>query len=97
MVCFESPNGGQNPAHLARADKTTRHHDDVLAQATSDINEILDRVRRENRDDEVEPSFISLPGGLMLVWARVKHPVSPDSSPEDIARVLGLKVQDVSG
>jgi hypothetical protein len=83
---------------MVMAEKMTRHHDAALAQATSEINEILDRVRRDNSNKEVEPSFISLPGGkLMLVWAKVKRPVSPDSSLEDIAGALGLRVEDIAG
>jgi hypothetical protein len=97
LVCFSSTSASQHD-EVVQAAKMTRHHDVALAQATSEIREILDRVRRENSNKDVEPSFISLPEGkLMLVWAKVKRPVSLSNSPEEIAQALGLKVEDISG
>ncbi|MFD3327718.1 hypothetical protein [Streptomyces sp. NPDC058701] len=97
LVCFESTSGSQHDTPLQTADKMTRHHDASLAQATSEINEILDRVRRDNSNEDVEPCLITLPEGkMMLVWAKVKKSVSLSSSPEDIARILGVKAESIS-
>ncbi|CAL9635236.1 hypothetical protein SUDANB120_06183 (plasmid) [Streptomyces sp. enrichment culture] len=98
LVCFPSPFAYQTLGHLVVPEKLTAIHDSTLSRATSEINEILDRVSRENSNEKVEPSFIIIPGGkLMLVWAQVKHPVSPDSGREAIAEVLGLRIEDVGG
>ncbi|MFI6527373.1 hypothetical protein [Streptomyces uncialis] len=98
LVCLEDTAGSQHDTPMVVPEKLTRHHDDALAQATSEINEILARVSRDDGNKEVEPCFITLPGGkLMLAWAKTKRPVSLSNSPEEIARALGLKVQDISG
>ncbi|MEJ8673017.1 hypothetical protein WKI71_45400 [Streptomyces sp. MS1.AVA.1] len=98
LVCFFDPHNYQHLGRLVEPEKLTRHHDASLSQATSEINEILNRVRQENSNEATEPSFISVGGGkLMLVWAKVVHPVSPDSEPEAIAEALGLRLKDVTG
>ncbi|MFD3546070.1 hypothetical protein ACFWUW_10705 [Streptomyces sp. NPDC058655] len=93
-VCYPSPRDAQFIVAMLSPKHLTPFHDDDLAQATREINAITARVSQANSDPKREPSFISFRGKLMLVWASTEHPVGPDSSPQEIAKVLGLDEAD---
>ena len=69
-------------------------HDTRLRGATTAINVILDGLRI-NPPAGLKLSFLHVPGGLMLAWveengAAPDDSITPDSSPDDIRRAVGL-------
>lgn len=61
----------------------------LLAQATEDINRILDRLREENQDPNVQLSILWIPGGFMLDWTiQVNEDDADFTSQDDDAEIL---------
>jgi len=69
-------------------------HGSNLRGATTAINAILNSLRI-SPPDGLKLSFLRVPGGLMLAWveengAAPDDSITPDSSPDDIRRAVGL-------
>ncbi len=88
VVCF-SGGSGQTVARLWEADSLSKFHDERLAEATKEINAILERVERSKPSDDHELSFVEFQDRHMLVWATYGA-VSPYDEDDVIAEALGL-------
>ena len=94
IVCFKSSEDtqviGSDPRKsLVTARRLTPFHDAELAQCTKEINAILARVRRGNKNPNRELAFLRVPGGLFLAWT--EHAIGAQDDEADINRVLGIK------
>jgi hypothetical protein len=69
-------------------------HDAELQTATQEINEIIERTERRNRDASRHLHFVHFHGGLMLVWCANTKVVSSSDSRADIAKALRVKGVD---
>jgi hypothetical protein len=69
LICHP---GGENPCYEARLlhgePEEGSFHDRNLEEATSEINKILDQVRRTEPNREL--AIIAAPDGLFLVWVK---------------------------
>jgi hypothetical protein len=82
--------GGQTVIKLWEAEEYTAFHDTELAQATREINAILSKLERNNKDRERTPSFIEFQNRHFLVWATYGA-VGPDDDDATIIKALKLK------
>jgi hypothetical protein len=57
VTCFKG-SGGCTVIKLWEAAELSRFHDEVLAQATKEINAILSTLEKDNKDPDRCPSFI---------------------------------------
>ena len=94
VSCFRSSDDtqimGKNPEKsLMSAARLTPFHDKELAQCTKEINAILAKVSRGNKDKNRELAFLRVPGGLFLAWTQ--HAVGSEDDSAEINRVLGIK------
>lgn len=90
VSCFKSPQGGQTVVGLWEANQS-EFHDAELARATKEINEILRRVEKNNRDPERTLSLIEFENRHFLVWASYGT-VGPSDDDKTIIKTLKLKV-----
>jgi hypothetical protein len=70
----------------------TSFHDAALAQATKEINAILSKIEKGNRDPERQLSFIEFENRHLLVWAHYGLN-GPHDDDDTIIKVLGIKAQ----
>ena len=66
-------------------------HDAELQNATQEINEVLDRIERDNKDVSRHLGFIDFQNRFMLVWSRHGETVSSADTNGEIARALKIK------
>jgi hypothetical protein len=92
VYCFKSPNGDQTVSKLWEVGGFTDFHDAELGQATNEINAILSKLEKSNRDAERTLSFIQFQNRHLLVWARYGV-VGPDDDEATIVRALKLKLK----
>jgi hypothetical protein len=90
VTCYADPAGGQTLIPRLWEADSSEFHDDTLQTATQEINQIIDRVERENADADRYVSFIEFQSRLMLVWTRY-GPIGPHDDEEEIASVLKVK------
>lgn len=64
VKCFESSDDTQIQAKLATSPNRTPFHDAELQQATKEINSILAKVNKTNKDSKRELAFLRVPGGF---------------------------------
>jgi len=91
VICYEDPDPYQTIARLWEAAELTEFHDAALAQGTAEINTVLKRVERNNRDRDRKLSFIRVQNRLFLVWARYGS-VGPENDETTVIKALKLKV-----
>jgi len=91
VCCFTSRNRGCNTARLLQ-DRSGHIQDHELAQATMQINQVLDRVQANNQDPERELALLSVPeedsDGTVLLLAWVRAGIGADSSWDDFKKIL---------
>jgi hypothetical protein len=75
---------------LWEADELTDFHDAELARATREINAIVDRIQKNNKDPERNLSFIQFKNRHLLVWATYGA-VTPYDDDATIIKALKLK------
>jgi hypothetical protein len=92
VTCFADPKGGQTIMRLWEAEELTGFHDAELAKATREINSILSRIDKNNKDPERKLSFIEFQNRHLLVWSRYDV-VSPYDDEATIVKALRLKVK----
>jgi hypothetical protein len=68
----------------------TAFHDTELQQATEEINQILEGIKRRDKDQTRELSLIQIKDRHFLVWA-TPGIVGPDDDDSTIRRMLRLK------
>jgi len=94
VTCFQSSDDtqimGKNPnSSLREARRLTPFHDAELARCTKEINAILAKVRKGNKDPNRELAFLRVPDGLFLAWTQ--HAIGSEDDATEINRVLGIK------
>ncbi len=90
VYCYKSTAGGQDVGKLWEVAELSEFHDAELAQATREINAILARLERGNRDPERKLSLIEYKNRHPLVWARYGV-VGPHDDDRTIVKALKLK------
>lgn len=88
--CFADPQDNCSISPLWETTRPSEFHDSDLAKATKEINAIINRIDRSNKDKERELCFIKVQDRLMLVWA-FHGVVKPSDEGAIIARALNLK------
>ena len=90
MNCCESTTSTCNVAKLWGVTGLTTLHDSELQQATLEINAILDRARKTNRDKKRELHFVQVEDRHMLAWVH-SDLSGPLAKPRAIDKMLKLK------
>jgi hypothetical protein len=88
--CYISPDSLQTLTNLWEATELTPFHDAELAQATKDINSILTKVQKKNKDRNRTLSFLEFNNRHFLVWAQYDA-VGPHDDHKKIEKRLRLK------
>lgn len=90
VYCYPNDRGGCVLSRLweSAAVKAGSFHDSAMAEATVQVNAILDFVG-EGKDPSRSPSFIVIGGALALVWTEPGF--GPDDDPQDLRHALGLR------
>ncbi len=89
VSCFKG-SGGQTVIKLWEAAELSSFHDAELARATKEINAILSKLEKNNKDPDRGPSFIEFQNRHFLVWASYDV-VGPDDDEKTIIKALRLK------
>ena len=89
--CYGSPSATCTVSGLWEAKELTSFHDAQLAQTTKEINAILSKIEKGNKDPERRLSFIKFQHRHFLVWTRSVIGMSDDD--ETILKALRLKVR----
>jgi hypothetical protein len=88
--CYEHPSDTCLIVRLQQVKEKSEFHDDVLATATEDINDILEKTAA-SRPDGKRLSFLRTGSGLMLAWTECSDPpVTLESDPAVVRATLGL-------
>jgi hypothetical protein len=90
-VCAKGA-GGQTVLNLWETEELTDFHDAELAQATKEINAIVEKIQKNNRDPNRTVSLIEFKNRHLLVWASYGH-VTPFDDDEIIIKALKLKTK----
>jgi hypothetical protein len=90
--CFSSQSSTCTVSGLWQANELTSFHDAELAQATKEINAILSKIEKGNKDPQRELSFIQFKKRHFLVWTR-SGIIGPDDDDKTILKTLGLKAR----
>jgi hypothetical protein len=90
-ICKRDPQGGQTYSPFWETEEETIFHDEVLKKATQEINEILDKVSKENTDNKRVLSIIQYQNTHLLVWATLEDIVTPDDDEATVTKALKLK------
>jgi hypothetical protein len=91
LTCYASTDSYQTITKLWGTTELTAFHDAQLAQATKEINGILDQLEKNNRDKERKLSFIRFRNQHFLVWARYGATGQHDDE-KTIVKELKLKM-----
>jgi hypothetical protein len=90
MDCFPSSWNTQTISQLWETNGVSSFHDGELAQATAEINAILGKIEKDNKDPKRKLSFINVRGRHLLVWAQYGA-IGPDDDEKTVIKALGLK------
>ena len=90
--CFVSESNKCTVSGLWEVNALTGFHDAELAKATKEINAILSKIEKGNKDPERELSFIQVQNRHFLVWTR-SGAIGPDDDDKTIRKMLRLKVR----
>jgi hypothetical protein len=82
--------GGQTVVRLLEAETLTDFHDADLARATKEINAIVDKIEKNNKDPNRKVSLIEFRGRHLMVWASYGA-VTPYDDDTEIIKALKLK------
>jgi len=88
--CFKDPLDRQTVTKLWEAGGLTSFHDAELAQATKEINTILGKIEKGNKDRKRKLSFVKFRNRLFLVWAGYGAVGSHDDE-KTVMKALRLK------
>jgi hypothetical protein len=84
--------GGQTVAGLWEAEELTDFHDAELARATKEINAIVEKIEKNNKEPKRKLSLIEFQGRHLMVWAEYGA-VTPYDDDETIIKALKLKAK----
>ena len=91
VLCYPG-DGGQTVIKLWEVGQLTSLHDSELAAATREINAILSKIEKNNKDPERTLSFIEFQNRHLLVWARYGA-VGPNDDKATVMKRLSLKAK----
>jgi len=91
VTCAKGP-GGQIVIKLWEAEELTEFHDADLANATKEINAIVESVEKNNKDPNRTLSLIEFQGRHLLVWAHYGA-VTPYDDDDVVIKALKLKAK----
>ncbi len=91
MLCYASPDSYQTVTKFWESTELTDFHDAELAKATKEINAILGKIEKSNKDPKRKLSFIRFKNQRLLVWA--EYGVGPHDDHKTIVKALKLKVK----
>ena len=91
LRCFTSTLHRQTLIPLWESEEATLFHDEVLKKASREINAILDKVNKDNKDKKRVLSLIEFQNRHMLVWATYDDIVTPDDDEATVRKALKLK------
>ena len=89
MCCRKSPDDTQTLTKFWEVEELSAFHDAELAQATRQINAILSKIEKSNKDPRRKLSFIQFRNQHFLVWAEYR--VGSQDDEETIRKMLRLK------
>ena len=84
--------GSQTLMSLWEAEELTEFHDAHLARATKEINAIVERIEKNNKDPKRTLSLIEFQGRHLMVWANYGA-VTPYDDDDTIINALKLKAK----
>lgn len=90
VICCASDKSTCTVSKLWEVAQLTSFHDAELQKATTEVNAILDELRKSNKDPERHLSFIQIKDRHFLVWADVGI-VGPHDEDKTIRKMLRLK------
>lgn len=90
IKCLKSSINDCTVTGLWQADRSD-FHDADLQNATKQINKILARIERDNRDGSRHPRLIKFQNRLMLVWVQRGHLVTSQDDDAEIAKALRIR------
>jgi hypothetical protein len=89
LCCRKSKDATQTLTKFWEVEELTAFHDAELAQATKEINAILNEIEKGNKDSRRKLSFIQFRNQHFLVWAEYR--VGSQDDEETIRKTLRLK------
>jgi hypothetical protein len=84
--------GGQTVMNLWEAEELSEFHDSDLAAATKEINAIVQRIEKNNKNPKRKLSLIEFQGRHLMVWAHYGT-VTPYDDDDTIIKALKLKTR----
>ncbi len=87
--CYASQIPGCLSTKIIVPDKLAPFYNAELAQATNELQTVLDGVRLNNTDPNRELSFINTPKGLLLAW--VTPLITRQDGDDEFLRALGIQ------
>lgn len=91
VTCAKGP-GGQTLVNFWEAGELTEFHDADLARATKEINAIVGKIEKNNKDPKRTVSLIEFQGRHLMVWANYGA-VTPYDDDDTIIKALKLKTK----
>jgi hypothetical protein len=91
VVCFKDSAGGQTITSLWETGEASLWHDEVLKKATKEINAILGKVDKANKDKKRVLSLIEYQNRHLLVWATYEDVVNSADDEPTVRKALKLK------
>jgi hypothetical protein len=88
VYCYENPDDLQVMAKFKAVKRLSSFHDAQLARCTKEVNRILDKVKRNNKNPKRELAILRTSGGLFLAWTEYGA-VGPYD--DDAEKRLGIK------
>ena len=89
VKCSRSPADNQFIVYFAEAKRLSSFHDAELAQVTKELNAILERVGKNNKNAKRKLAFLNTPKGLFLAWSEYGD-ITPYDDDAKIEKALGL-------
>ena len=84
--------GHQTVVNLWEADELSTFHDAELASATKQINTIIEKIQKNNKDPKRTLSLIQFQNRHFLVWATYGA-ITPYDEDDTIIKALKLKTK----
>ncbi|HEY2457811.1 MAG TPA: hypothetical protein VGI13_10950 [Candidatus Acidoferrum sp.] len=92
VLCYPYHVAEQTLTNLWETEELTEFHDAELAKATKEVNAILSRVEKNNKNPERKLSFVLFQNQHLLVWAGYGT-VGPDDNDKTLEETLKLKMK----
>ena len=90
-ICFTSDHDTCIVASLVSARTESAFHDAALAQCTKEMDALLSKARKTNKENHRELAFLITPEGLLLAW--VEHGIGAHDDEREINRALHINTR----